>query len=122
MSGSNSNATREASEPVHAGNSGGKSVWWSWVAPSDVTATVTTDSSSFDTILAVYSGTAVDALTGIASDDDSGGGLQSRVDFSAHAGTEYQIAVDGYGGLSGTIALTLTMEGGGGRFGTGGRS
>jgi len=34
VNGSNVNATKEAGEPNHAGNSGGKSVWWNWQAPA----------------------------------------------------------------------------------------
>jgi hypothetical protein len=62
--------------------------------------------SSFDTLLAVYTGSTVSALTRIASDDDSGGSLTSRVSFSAVAGTTYRIAVDGYGAASGSVKLT----------------
>lgn len=32
--GSNDDATKEPGEPDHAGNPGGKSVWWSWLAPA----------------------------------------------------------------------------------------
>ena len=59
LSGSNSGATKEAGEPNHAGNAGGKSVWWTWTAPSDGTVTIDTAGSSFDTLLAVYTGTSV---------------------------------------------------------------
>ncbi len=114
VSGSNTNATREANEPLHFGNNGGKSVWWSWIAPAGGSATVTTTGSSFDTILAVYVGGAVNALTEIASDDDSGGGLNSRVVFTAQAGVEYQIAVDGFSGSSGAITLNVSSGGVGG--------
>ena len=33
-SGTNVNATKQTGEPNHAGNPGGKSVWWSWTAPA----------------------------------------------------------------------------------------
>ena len=32
--GNNQIATKEAGEPSHGGNQGGKSVWWKWTAPS----------------------------------------------------------------------------------------
>src|SRR6266542_1008391 len=35
VTGSNVNATSEPGEPNHAGNSGGKSVWWTWTAPTN---------------------------------------------------------------------------------------
>ena len=77
-------------EPV--GNSGGKSVWWTWTAPSSGSVQIDTIGSSFDTILGVYTGSSVSALTTVASDDDSGGNYTSKVTFNAVAGTTYQIA------------------------------
>jgi hypothetical protein len=108
-SGTNARATREAGEPRHAGNSGGKSVWWTWTAPASGTLTLDTVGSTFDTLLAVYTGSTVSALTTVASNDDAGGGTTSRVTFSAVAGRQYQIAVDGYGGASGSITLRLNL-------------
>ncbi len=106
--GSNANATKEIGEPNHAGNGGGRSVWWTWTAPSASTVTISTAGSNFDTILAAYTGTNVSALSTIASDDDSGAGLSSELTFNSTSGTTYQIAVDGFDGDSGDIVLTLT--------------
>src|SRR5438094_1117953 len=77
VTGSNVGATKETGEPYHAGNIGGKSVWWMWTAPSAVSVTINTSGSSFDTLLAVYTGASVSSLTTVASNDDSGG-MQSR--------------------------------------------
>jgi hypothetical protein len=108
--GTNVKATRESGEPRHAGNAGGRSVWWTWTAPASGTVTIDTAGSNFDTLLAVYTGTSVSALTPVASNDDAGGGtVSSRVTFAATAGRQYQIAVDGYGGASGSIALRLNL-------------
>ncbi len=49
------------------------------------------------------------SLTLIVSDDDSGGSGTSRVTFAAVAGTVYRIAVDGYGGATGSITLTYSI-------------
>ena len=106
---SNSGATREAGESEHAGAPGGASVWWRWKAPSAGAVTIATDGSSFDTLLAVYSGSALDALTAVASDDDSGEGPRSLVTFNAVAGTEYRIAVDGKAGATGLVVLRLSL-------------
>lgn len=106
-SGSNLNATREAGEPNHAGDEGGGSVWWTWTPAVSGTAEITTSGSDFDTVLGVYTGTSVAALTERASNDDGVAGTTSRVIFSVTAGTAYQIAVDGYGGASGSISLTV---------------
>ena len=106
--GSNIGATKQTGEPIHAGNAGGRSVWWSWTAPSTGMVTITTADSSFDTLLAIYTGSSVSALTAVASSDDFGGTTQSRVSFAALAGTTYRIALDGFGGASGNVALGLT--------------
>ncbi|MDZ4132050.1 MAG: matrixin family metalloprotease, partial [Dethiobacteria bacterium] len=70
--GSNINCTKEPGEPNHAGNSGGQSVWWEWVAPASGLVEISTAGSNFDTLLGVYSGTSVSGLTAVASNDDYG--------------------------------------------------
>ena len=102
--GSNVGATKESGEPNHAGNSGGASIWWYWTAPATGQMTIDTFGSSFDTLLAVYTGSSVGSLTPIASNDVSGS-LQSQVTFTAVSGTTYRIAVDGYNGETGDIIL-----------------
>jgi subtilisin family serine protease len=106
----NISATKETTEPEHAGNGGGRSVWWTWTAPSSGTTTATTDDSDFDTTLAVYTGVSVSNLSKIASDDDSGEGARSLVTFDAAAGSDYHIAVDGYDGAFGHIQLKVVLE------------
>lgn len=104
-SGSNVGATKETGEPNHAGNAGGASIWYRWTAPLSGTATFDTSGSSFDTLLAIYTGSAVNALTTIASNDNDGPNLTSKASFSAVAGTTYQVAVDGSGGKTGAVTL-----------------
>ncbi len=108
--GSNVSATKETGESSHAGNSGGKSVWWTWTPTSGGSTTITTIGSSFDTLLAVYTGSGVSAVTTVASNDDTSSSLQSSVTFTASAGTSYRIAVDGYSGASGSIVLTWSQS------------
>jgi hypothetical protein len=110
-------ATKESGEPNHAGNSGGASVWWSWTAPISATVSFVTFGSNFDTLLAVYTGASVNGLTLVdnAENDDFdnvflGDGTQSRVQFAAQAGTTYHIAVDGFGGVTGAIALSWSVH------------
>jgi hypothetical protein len=100
VTGTNLAATKEPGEPNHAGNVGGASVWWKWIAPISGSATVTTDGSNFDTLLAVYTGTSVSNLTLVAQNDDDNQGQTSSVTFNAVAGTTYYIAVDGWFGPS----------------------
>jgi hypothetical protein len=107
----NTNATKQAGEPSHGGNPGGRSLWWSWTASASGLATVKTEGSSFDTLLAVYTGAALDSLNLVVGNDDSVSDQTSLVIFSAVAGTVYQIAVDGYAGDTGTIHLIVAQGG-----------
>jgi len=106
MTGSNVGATKEAGESSHAGQAGGKSIWYYWVAPANGKLTLATTGSSFDTLLGVYTGSAVNALKAVASNDDvSRTDITSKVTFSATAGAKYWIAVDGYAAASGSVKL-----------------
>lgn len=117
VTGTNVGATGEAGEPNHAGVSedffyGGEleSVWWSWRAPTSGEYVLTTLGSNYDTTLGVYTGSAVNSLSTVASNDDIGPyffGLASKVSFNASAGQTYQIAVDGYASSAGDITLKL---------------
>jgi hypothetical protein len=107
---SNLGATKEPGEPDIAGNPGGKSVWWQWRAPRSGPVTIATIGSSFDVLLGVYTGTAISNLVLVASNDDAPGALASVVTFQAQAGTNYQIAVDGFDGASGEIVMTLIAD------------
>lgn len=105
----NVGATKEAGEPNHAGFAGGHSVWYSWTPASAGSTTIDTCGSPFDTLLGVYTGSAVSGLTTIASNDDSCG-TGSRVTINAQAGVTYRIAIDGYGAATGIITLNLTQS------------
>ncbi|MBI4662667.1 MAG: immunoglobulin domain-containing protein, partial [Verrucomicrobia bacterium] len=107
--GSNVGATKEAGEPTHASSTSSKSVWWTWTAPASGSVTIDTIGSSFDTLLAVYAGSSISALTSVAANDDGVVDGTSRVTFGTTAGIAYQIAVDGYAGASGNITLRLLL-------------
>ena len=111
VSGSNDRATKETGEPNHDEKQGFTSVWWNWTAPTSGQVAISTEGSSFDTLLAVYIGSSVDSLTYVASNDEAPGQAgSSRVSFEAVAGTVYQIAVDGWGGDTGTINLSVVVN------------
>jgi hypothetical protein len=110
VTGSNFLATAQIGEPNHAGILGGHSLWWKWVSPGDGQVTINTIGSSFDTLLATYVGDAVNNLSVIAANDDGGGNLTSTVTFHAQAGITYHIAVDGYSGATGLVALNLGVN------------
>ena len=98
-------ATRETGEPSH-GPGSARSIWYRWTAPAGGTLTLNTQGSSYDTLLAVYTGSAVSSLTQRAVNDDSGSGARwSRVTFPVTAGMTYSVAIDGYNGSSGSTVL-----------------
>ena len=109
VSGSNVGASTEGGEPAHAGNPGGSSVWWTWSAPANGELRITTDGSDFDTLLGVYTGTKVNNLSLVATNDDHGALTTSRVRFSVTQGTQYQIAVDGFNDGSGAAVGNITL-------------
>lgn len=86
-------ATKEAGDPRPCNGRVGSSVWLTWVAPADGIVVFDTFGSAFDTVLAVYTGTALQNLVEVAADDDSGGYHAGRVMFNALAGSAYQIYV-----------------------------
>ena len=103
--------TNEAGEPGHflSGSPGAlKSAWWQWTAPVSGFCTVDTLRSAgvqdavLDTLLAVYTGNAVNSLTQVTANDDHsssslvGNYFLSSVTFHATVGTTYRIAVDGF--------------------------
>lgn len=109
-SGSNTLASSEPGEPAHDGTAATRSLWWTWTAPASGVLTLDTNGSSFDTLLAVYTGSTLASLTLQASDDDGGDGVQSKLDLIVAAGTTYRIAVDGFAGATGSIVLNLALD------------
>ena len=107
---SSAGATKEPGEPDHV-SPGGASVWWKWTAPSTGQYVFGTTGSAFDTMMAVYTGTSVSALTIIADDDDGGANHASEVRFATVSGTTYRIAVDGWLRESGAVVLTWAPDG-----------
>lgn len=101
----NIGASREPNEPTHATTFGRRSVWYCWSAPRNGVVVWDTLGSDFDTTLAIYTGNSVNALTEVASDNDSGLNGTSVARFSASASTIYHVVVDGRGTAMGNIKL-----------------
>jgi hypothetical protein len=110
VAGNNGGTTKEFNEPNHAGNAGGKSIWYCWTATTSAGVVFDTIGSSFDTLLAVYTGNSIPTLVLVAQNDDIDPAFNraSRVTFTPVAGTKYWIAVDGYNGAAGGIVLNLS--------------
>ncbi len=104
-------ASHEPGEPTHVSGLGaGASAWWRWTAPATGTATVSTEGSHFDTVLAAYSGTSVNALTQLASNDDASAATRtSALSINVVSGRVYHFAVDGHNGEWGVVRLALSL-------------
>lgn len=101
--GSTVSATKESGEPTYGG---GASVWFSWTAPSSGRTWLSAVGSSFDTLLAVYSGPSLAQLAVVAYNDDYHypDTKTSALAFNAVAGTTYRICIDGFKPTSGSTA------------------
>ena len=128
VSGSNVGATVELNEPIFIipddnpyGVNIGATIWYVWRAPASGNVTFNTSGSSFDTVLAVYSGNSVGSLTMVGANDDitsGAGSIQSQLSFFATAGATYCIQVSGFNNIpsdptkaaTGTVVLTWTMQ------------
>jgi hypothetical protein len=100
VSGTNVGATSEPGEPEpDVPAFAGHSIWFSWEATATEFVTVGTCGSEINTVLGAYTGSAVSALTPVASNRYSFGPncpfFGSEVTFKAVDGTSYDLAVDG---------------------------
>gem|GEM_PF-5265641 len=105
-------ATAEAGEPAHVpGEIGGSSIWCKWTAPSNGTVRMRTF-ANFDTMIAAYSGRALENLTQLASNDDVERGVvrTSVVTFAVETDKTYYLAVDGWSGEWGPVTVTLSFD------------
>ena len=109
--GSTSGATDEAWETglFSAPGEGQASVWFRWTPPSAGTVSVNTFGSSYDTTLAVVTGTTANPVI-VGINDDALDGLQSEVIWQAERNTEYRIRVAGYDGASGSYSLNWNID------------
>jgi PASTA domain len=79
----------------HAANEGGASIWYSWTPCFNDVGFVSTEGSSFDTLLGVYTGSSVSSLTLAGNDDANAQTLLSKACFPVTSSSTYMIAVDG---------------------------
>src|SRR2546429_237482 len=94
----NNYASLEPGEPMHAQvPTGAASVWWTWSPSFRTNVLIDLAGSSFDPVLAVYTGTSVTNLLPVAaSTNDAVNRLKAHVNFDARAGVTYRIAIAGY--------------------------
>jgi hypothetical protein len=65
----------------HAANEGGASIWYSWTPCFNDVGFVSTEGSSFDTLLGVYTGSSISSLTLAGNDDANAQTLLSKACF-----------------------------------------
>jgi hypothetical protein len=108
----NSEAATQAGEPPPCGVLGGRSQWFGLCPDVDGVMMVDTMGSSYDTVIAVYSGTNSLRTLRIEACDDNGApdGTRSLVLFEVKAGTNYSVAVDSANGQLGTTHLNWLLE------------
>lgn len=115
--GTTAGGTHEPGEPMHATPSGSASAWLKWTAPAsgDLEANTCSNSTLFDTSLAVYTGTELADLQQVASNDDGDEFVSwcergtSMVNFAVTKGVTYYFAVDGPDGDAGQYTLDLLL-------------
>jgi Ca2+-binding RTX toxin-like protein len=109
----NQRTSAEPGEPSHDGVTPRRTTWYSLTAAESGTAVVNTVGSTFDTVLAAYTGgPQITKLQALASNDDYISPLtrQSRIAFPVVKGWKYTIALDGYRGEMGDIHLQWAIN------------
>jgi PKD repeat protein len=108
-------ATKEENEPNHAGQPGGASYWYAYTALAGGTVQFDTAGSTFNTILAVYTGPG----TGFSSLVNVGAAYTTNFLLTGQpvvlvsnvvSGTTFYIAVDGYLAASGAAHIDVVLN------------
>jgi hypothetical protein len=88
-----------------------RTVWWQWTAPTNGIACISTEGSSFDTVLRVYLPGPFQPYGPIAFNDDSGFAPASQVKALVEEGTTYLITVKGLRtNEAGNIVLHIDLK------------
>jgi subtilisin family serine protease len=109
---SNLGATREVGEPTINFSGTYRTIWYSFVPASDGALTIDLVGSSFDTVLGVYTGSAVSGLTKVAENDDedlSRGILSSKLTTQVSSGVPYHLQLGSYSDTGGSIQMTTNF-------------
>jgi parallel beta-helix repeat protein len=105
-------ATFEPGEPAPScGGSQANSIWFKVQAPNTETVTADTVLTSYDNVLAVYSGPASSptfgALVPVACNDNYPGSVGARLSFPVTAGTWYYFQIGRVGGSAGDVLFRI---------------
>lgn len=102
-------ATSVGDPIIYCSSSGANGVWYQYTPLTNGMLTVDTYGSSFDTVLAVYSGSCA-ALQPEACNDDTTMGLQSAISLYVSPGVTYYILAAGFWGATGNLVLHSTFS------------
>ncbi|MBE7503058.1 MAG: immunoglobulin domain-containing protein [Verrucomicrobiales bacterium] len=110
LNGNSSYATREPSEPEHAGKEGNASIWWSWLPSVSGLALLDLAGSFSNAVVAVYTNNRLDQLSPVQLVAVGPSGAPRRWQFQAGANTPYQLAVDGSSpGETGPVSVHIAV-------------
>ena len=111
----NTSATNNAAAPLFTCGgtpSSALDIWYEFTAPADYVAQASLcNLATFDTRIAVYSGSCGSLVLEICNDDNGAAGcagFTSLAEWSAVAGTQYFVRIAGFGGASGAGDLLVT--------------
>lgn len=104
-------ATRDSGEALAKAIGAGRTVWWSYTAPTDGVLHLDSDGSGTDTVLAVASGSSASALTVLAQDDEVPGDSYAEIGIKVKAGQVYRIMADAaLGAADGAVILNWSLD------------
>ena len=89
----------------------GRTLWWRFTPATNMRIKAETTGSSYDTVLAAWTGTTLGALTERACNDDPVGGpagVPSVFELDLIAGTTYFFQAGGFGAIGGTLNFSLS--------------
>lgn len=102
----NFGATRQLTEPNHCGQQTGRSLWWRWRAPVTRQVQFHLASDSFDPVLAIYQGEALDALDGLGCST----GSPTSLSIDGNPQADWHLAIDGIDRTEGEFELGWAIE------------
>ncbi len=101
-------ATAEPGEPIFS--AGGRSVWWTWKAPSSGVVTITTIGTAFYSIISAYQGESLDELKLISRDASFSGYGRSKLTFATGPDKIFQLALDSRFGSGGSASVQIAFD------------
>ncbi|TDV57857.1 S1 family serine peptidase [Actinophytocola oryzae] len=102
-------ATGQAGEPSPVNGAANASVWYSWTAPASGTGRFIAV-GTYDTTLAVYTGSTLAGLTQVGANDDANGTRQSLLTVPVTAGVTYRVQVGGFAGARGITEAQVAVN------------